>query len=68
MNKVNWRYLELDGHPLPNRIVLAQDCKNKTAVVIMSKNKKYRYAFQCSCGKELVQKEVWRWVYLEEIE
>ena len=65
MNKVNWRYLELDGHPLPNRIVLAQDCKNKTAVVIMSKIKNIAMLFSALVVKNLCKKKcgdgcIWR--------
>lgn len=68
MNKPEWRYTKEDGLPKPLKVVLAQDAKDKTAVVVMGKNKRFRYAFQCDCSKELDQRECWRWMYIEELE
>jgi hypothetical protein len=67
VNKPTWRYAE-DGPPEINKPILAQDCKQGSAILKRLKSGKYVDAFFNRCGKEVDAGTVFRWMYLEELE
>ncbi len=67
VNKPTWRYAE-DGPPEINKPILAQDCKQGSAILKRLKNGKYVDAFFNRCGKEVERETIFRYMYLEELE
>jgi hypothetical protein len=62
-----WRYAE-DGPPKPQRVILAQDCKEGSAILKTTRDGRFKLVFFGTCGKEVEHTFIWRWVYIEEIE
>jgi hypothetical protein len=65
--RVTWRYAE-DVMPKPQRVILTQDCKEGSAILKTTRDGRFKLVFFGTCGKEVERANVWRWVYIEEIE